>query len=392
MDVILSVQSIKYPLTGIGRYTYELARHLPHLDEVQALRFFDGEKFIGDLPEPGSLSSEESVRVSAGGPVYKLKRYLARSQMLVDTYRFLKARTEKSPFKDVEDHIFHGTNFYVPRFPGAAVTTIHDLSVFTMPHFHPRERVSYLCREIEAAMHRVARIITDSDYIKAEIISYFGFPEERISVAKLACGEEFRPRTAEDVAEVLAYYGLTYGEYAFYAGTIEPRKNLSNLIEAYGRLPSSVREKRPLVLVGFKGWNNADILNRIEQGKRAGWIKYLGYVPNDHLPHILSGAALFTFPSWYEGFGLPVLEAMASGVPVMTSPLSCIPEVGGSAVLYAQPDRIDEMTQACERALFDETWRGKARADGLARAATFSWQRCAEDTVHAYALALKNRK
>jgi len=392
MDVVLSVQSIKYPLTGIGRYTYELARHLPHLDEVQALRFFDGEKFIGDLPEPGSLSSEDSVRISAGGPVYKLKRYLARSQILVDTYRFLKARTENSPFRDVEDHIFHGTNFYVPRFPGVAVTTIHDLSVFTMSHFHPRERVSYLCREIEAAMHRVARIITDSDYIKAEIISYFGFPEERISVAKLACGEEFKPRTAEDVAEVLAYYGLTYGEYAFYAGTIEPRKNLSNLIEAYGRLPSSVREKRPLVLVGFKGWNNADILNRIEQGKREGWIKYLGYVPNDHLPHLLSGAALFTFPSWYEGFGLPVLEAMASGVPVMTSPLSCLPEVGGSAVLYAQPDRIDEMTQACERALFDEAWRSKARADGLARAATFSWQRCAEDTAHAYALALKNRK
>lgn len=392
MDVVLSVQSIKYPLTGIGRYTYELARHLPHLPDVQNLRFFDGENFVDRLPDASSLSADDAVRAFHGGPVHRLKRFMARSRLVVDAYRFLKARTEKSPFAGLENHVYHGTNFYVPRFPGASVVTIHDLSVFTMQHFHPRERVTYLGREVEASLKRVDRIITDSDYIKAEIISYFGFPEERISVAKLACGEEFKPRTAEDVAEVLAHYGLTYGAYAFYAGTIEPRKNLSNLIEAYGRLPSSVREKRPLVLAGFKGWNNADILNRIEQGKREGWIKYLGYVPNDHLPHLLSGAALFTFPSWYEGFGLPVLEAMASGVPVMTSPLSCLPEVGGSAVLYAQPDRIDEMTQACERALFDEAWRNKARADGLARAATFSWQRCAEDTAHAYALALKNRK
>ena len=344
MDVVLSVQSIKYPLTGIGRYTYELARHLPDLDDVQSLRFFDGETFVDRLPDAGSLSADDAVRAFHGGPVHRLKRFLARSRLVVDAYRFIKARTEKSPFAGLENHVYHGTNFYVPRFPGASVVTIHDLSVFTMQHFHPRERVTYLGREVEASLKRVDRIITDSDYIKAEIISYFGFPEERISVAKLACGEEFKPRTAEDVAEVLAHYGLSYSEYAFYAGTIEPRKNLSNLIEAYGRLPSSVREKRPLVLAGFKGWNNADILNRIEQGKREGWIKYLGYVPNDHLPHLLSGAAAFTFPSWYEGFGLPVLEAMASGVPVMTSPLSCLPEVGGSAVLYAQPDRIDEMT------------------------------------------------
>ncbi len=392
MDVVLSVQSIKYPLTGIGRYTYELARHLPHLSQVEQLRFFDGERFVDQLPDTSSLSSQDAVRAATGGPVRRLKRMLARSQLVVDAYRYVKARTETSPFADYETHVYHGTNFYVPRFPGASVVTIHDLSIFTMPHFHPRERVSYLGREVEASLKKVDRIITDSDYIKAEIISHFGYPAERISVAKLACGNEFRPRPADDVAEVLAQYGLAYGQYAFYAGTIEPRKNLANLIEAYSRLSSSIRQSRPLVLAGYKGWNNADILNRIEQGQREGWIKYLGFVPDDILPPLLAGAALFTFPSWYEGFGLPVLEAMASGIPVMTSPLSCLPEVGGEVVLYAEPNEVDKMTRTLEQGLFDEAWREKAMVGGLQRAAGFSWQRCAEDTASAYQLALMDRK
>ncbi|MDO1585576.1 glycosyltransferase family 4 protein [Rhizobium oryzicola] len=387
MKVVLSVQSIKFPLTGIGRYTYELTRHLPQVANVETLRFYTGEAFIDSIPEPNTLA-EEPERPMAVGAFQRFKRFVAKSQTVVDVYRFLKARTEGSPFAGLDDHVYHGTNFYVPRFPGASVVTLHDLSVFTMPQFHPRERVSYLGREVEASMKRARRIITDSDYIKGEIVSHFGFPEERISVAKLACGEEFHPRGPEEIAGLLSTYGLTYGAYTLYAGTIEPRKNLANLIEAYGRLPLSIREARPLVLVGYKGWNNAEILKKIDQGTREGWIKYLGYVPADHLPPLLSGAGLFAFPSWYEGFGLPVLEAMASGVPVLTSPLSCIPEVGGDAVHYAHPDDLPRMTEFLEQGLFDESWRQKAIAGGLKRATGFSWKRCAEDTVQAYRLAL----
>lgn len=390
MDVVLSVQSVKYPLTGIGRYTYELAHHLPHLPLVEAVRLYNGERFLDHLPDAQSLSSQAAER-AATGPVQRLKRVLARNQMVVDLYRFLKSRSETSPFAGLENHIYHGTNFYVPRFPGVSVMTIHDLSVFTMPHFHPRERVFYLSREVEESMKRVSRIVTDSDYIKAEIVSHFGYAPDRISVAKLACGAEFRPRTAQETAATLSLYDLVHGGYAFYAGTIEPRKNLANLIEAYAALPLAVRLRRPLVLSGYKGWNNEDILERIARGQREGWIRYLGFVSNDHLPELLAGAALFVFPSWYEGFGLPVLEAMASGVPVMTSPASCLPEVGGEAVLYAAPDDIGAMTRGIEQGLFDEAWRQDAQRDGLARAAQFSWQRCAEETASAYRLALDGR-
>jgi len=388
MKVVFSVQSIKFPLTGIGRYTYELARHLPCVSEVEELRFFSGDDFLDNVPQANGFAQESNLRVAAG-TFGQVKRFVARNQTAVDIYRYLRTFREKSPFNGLDDHIYHGTNFYVPDFPGRSVVTMHDLSVFTMPQFHPRERVSYLCREIEASMKRVQRIITDSDYIKREIVSHFGFPAERISVAKLACGDEFHPRSEVEVAEVLSVYGLTYDSYTLYAGTIEPRKNLANLIDAYGRLPASVRQSRPLVLVGYKGWNNSEILKRIDQGAREGWIKYLGYVPSDHLPMLLSGAALFAFPSWYEGFGLPVLEAMASGIPVITSPLSCIPEVGGDAVLYAHPEDIIQMTELCERGLFDISWRQEAIVRGLERAAGFSWQQCAEDTVAAYRLAFK---
>jgi glycosyltransferase involved in cell wall biosynthesis len=153
-------------------------------------------------------------------------------------------------------------------------------------------------------------------------------------------------------------------------------------------LPTHDRQRCPLVLAGFKGWNNADIMARIDRGRREGWVKYLGFVPNDDLPVLYAGAKLFAFPSLYEGFGLPVLEAMASGVPVITTNRSSIPEVGGDAVLYTDPSDIENMRYDLERALFDDEWRDAAIRDGLTQASHFSWKQCADDTIDIYRAAL----
>lgn len=383
MKILLSVQPIKYPLTGIGRYTYELAKALEKNRLIDSLSYINENRIIESIPEANDVNA-----VNRETYIQQAKKIMAKNRYIVDIYRYMKSFSKIEPFENYGEYIFHGPNFYIPNFPGTSVVTIHDLSVFTMPNFHPSERVLYLSREIESSLKRSAMIITDSDYIKAEIVSYFGLPEDRIGVAKLACGGEFHPRTAQDTLSVLTAYDLEYCGYTLYAGTIEPRKNLSFLLEAYSRLPVSIRRRYPLVLAGYKGWNNADIMERIDQGKREGWVKYLGFVPNDDLPVLYAGARLFAFPSLYEGFGLPVLEAIASGVPVLTSNRSSIPEVGAGAVLYTDPEDIDSMRHDLERGLIDDGWREAAIKDGLTQATRFSWKQCADDTIAAYRSAL----
>lgn len=385
MKVILSVQPVRFPLTGIGRYTYELAKNLKALEAISELRYVSGEAFLAELPSSANESEERSSTVDY---LTRLKRLVARNEQIVDAYRFLKERKLNRPFNGLQDHLYHGPNFYLPRFPGTSVVTFHDLSVLTMPNFHPKERVNYLAKEIDASLRRAGMIATDSDYIRSEIISRLGVNERKVGVAKLACGPEFRPRSCDEIDAVTSQYGLTYRRYTLYAGTIEPRKNLKALLDAYAQLPYPTRARYPLAMVGYKGWNNTEIVDRIEQGQREGWVRYLGFVRDGQLPLLFSGARLFAFPSLYEGFGLPVLEAMASGIPVLTSNRSSLPEVGGDAPLYVNPDDVDGIAAGLAKALEDEAWREDAIINGLRQASQFSWMRCAQDTVQIYRQAL----
>ncbi|HEV7416212.1 MAG TPA: glycosyltransferase family 1 protein, partial [Tianweitania sediminis] len=179
------------------------------------------------------------------------------------------------------------------------------------------------------------------------------------------------------------------GRYALYAGTIEPRKNLVRLLDAFEQLPQTLRQRYPLVLAGYKGWNNTAILERLHRAETQGWARYLGYVPDEALPHLFAGARLFAFPSLYEGFGLPVLEAMASGVPVVCSNAASLPQVAGNAALMINAEDAAGLTEALQRGLEDEEWRRDAVASGIQQAARFSWKRCAEETADVYRQALK---
>ena len=152
---------------------------------------------------------------------------------------------------------------------------------------------------------------------------------------------------------------------------------------------ASLRQRFPLVLAGYKGWNNTTILARIRRAESEGWARYLGYVPDEQLPHLFAGARLFTFPSLYEGFGLPVLEAMASGVPVVCSDAASLPEVAGGAALMVPAADVSALTRALERGLTDDPWRAGAILAGRKQAARFSWRRCAQETAGVYRRALE---
>lgn len=378
MKVILSIDPVRFPLTGIGRYTLELAQQLRKMPQVEQLHFFSGHGLVQDLPEL-TQPAKSSPSMSAS-----FRRFILRNRLTVEMYHLASPIIKRHALRAYSDHIFHGPNFYLPPFSGPSVCTFHDLSVFTWAHCHPPERVRFMRKEIAHTLKRADMLITDSEYTRQEVAAYFSWPLEKIRAVSLACSADFRPRTSEVMVTALGKHCLSPGGYSLYVGTIEPRKNLEVLLNAYSLLPLSMRQQWPLVLIGYHGWGSAHLHARIDAAVAAGWARYLGFVDTDELPLFFSGARLFVFPSLYEGFGLPVLEAMASGIPVVCSNSSTLPEVAGDAAAMCDPQDVDTLCHLIATGLVDEAWRTGARNKGLVRAASFTWRRCTEETVAVY--------
>ncbi|SHE23498.1 glycosyltransferase family 4 protein [methanotrophic endosymbiont of Bathymodiolus puteoserpentis (Logatchev)] len=374
MKVILSVDSVKFPLTGIARYTYELAKQLQAQPDLDLTLLANG-RAVAELPAHRQINPRKTDW---------LKSQLRKSDLVTKTYQMLSGIRNQISLKDHEDAIFHGPNFYLPIFNGYSVATFHDLSIFTHAQYHTPARVRFMQRELSLTLQRASLLITDSEYTRQELANYFGYPLDKIHAIPLACSAEFHPRKATSTALTLDRFGLRHGGYVLYTGTIEPRKNIETLLDAYSILPDAIRRRWPLVLAGYHGWKSESLHARIKAAASAGWVHYLGYVADDDLPYLFAGAHLFIFPSHYEGFGLPVLEALASGVPVICSNASSLPEVAGGAALLFDPDDVSKLSELIITGLEDESWRGPAINKGLEQASTFSWQKCAEETIAVY--------
>lgn len=377
LRTIISIDSVLYPLTGIARYSLELARHLPACTEICDQKLFFFTQFVDALPVP-------SASPSVWG---KLRSQAVKSRIAVATYQKIAPLLQARALRSYSNYVFHGTNFCLPPHSGPSVVTFHDNSIYARPQDHPAERVRYMRHEMELSLRRAQMIVTDSEFTRVEVAKYFSWPLERICSVPLACSSAFAPRPMADMIPTLARYGLRPNHYTLFLGTIEPRKNLGTLLDAYRQLPQELRLRWPLVLAGFSGWHNDNLRTQIESAARAGWLRYLGYVAEDVLPTLLAGARVFAYPSLYEGFGLPVLEAMASGVPVVCSNATSLPEVVGHASLLHDPNDVDELTQLLARALQDEALRSHISALGLARSAQFSWTQTAAQTVAVYGRA-----
>jgi len=373
VNIILSVEPVRFPLTGIGRYTYELALRLQQAPTVD-VRYFSNGRFLNSLPTAADQSDS----------AYGLKRLVQKSSVALEAYRLLMPLLRRQALKGKGDALYHGPNFFLPPYAGPSIATFHDLSPFTWTECHAPQRVRYWQKEMRKTLDRASALITDSEYTRHELAGYFGWPIERMHAVPLASSAEFCVRHYEDLRLPLARYGLAPGNYSLFVGTIEPRKNIDTLLDAYGRLPVAIRSRWPLILTGYQGWRNEQIRQRIEQAEAEGWARYLGFVPASDLPLLFSGARLFTFPSLYEGFGLPVLEAMSSGVPVVCSNSSSLPEVAGKAALMSEPLDVETLTDNLRRGLEDEHWRSSAIDKGLSHSAMFSWQRCASETIAVY--------
>ncbi|MDA0185151.1 glycosyltransferase family 4 protein [Solirubrobacter phytolaccae] len=258
------------------------------------------------------------------------------------------------------------------------VMTVHDLLWLRMPqHFTPAVRAYH--RMSVPAVRAAGRILADSDATRADVIELLGVPEERVVTAPLAADPRFAPREA-DRDLLRARFGIER-RYVLAVATREPRKNLNALLDAFERLAARV-DDCDLVLVGGKGWSSAELERTLEATDDR--VKVCGFVSEDELVALYAGATCFAFPSLAEGFGLPVLEAMACGTPVVSSNTTSMPEVTGDAALLVDPTDVEALAAALERLMTEPVLANGLARRGLERAATFSWERCAAETVAAY--------
>lgn len=382
MKLVLAVDAIFPPLTGIGRYALELAKQLTDQPEIEDLRLLGW----GWVPEVDQLlAAGDAGKPEIGKSLLgELRRRVSRYKWAVRLYGALVPALQSRRLRPYGDYLYHSPNYFLPRHAGPSIATVHDLSIYRYPETHPAARVLYFEREFRKTLERASWLITDSEAIRRDVIDMFGWPGDRITSVPLGVDASFHPRTGEELIPVLATYGLSPGQYALCVSTLEPRKNISRLLAAYEGLPAEVRRAYPLVLAGGRGWHDKELIRALDRAERAGWARHLGYVPQDALPLLYAGARATCFPSLYEGFGLPVLESMASGVPVMTSDRSSLPEVCGDAGWLIDPLDVDAMRDGLSAILLDDQWRDSAREEGLRLAAAATWSRCVRNTVAVY--------
>ncbi len=278
----------------------------------------------------------------------------------------------------------HFTNSVAPLFLSCPfVVNVYDMSLFLFPHLQPRKS-RWLVRSILPAVTRkAAAIITVSDSSKRDILRLLKLPPEKVHVVYASAADDFRPiKHPMELERIRSKYGL-HDPFILSVCTVEPRKNLSRLVAAFAQLRRHGRREQ-LVLAGQFGWHFEPLLKQLEEGGLKHSVKFLGYVPAGDLPVLYNLARLVAFPSLYEGFGLPIVEAMACGTPVLTSNRSSMAEIGHGAALLVDPLGEEEIEQGLMRLLSDDTLRQELRERGFARAAEFAWSRAAEETAAVY--------
>jgi glycosyltransferase involved in cell wall biosynthesis len=281
--------------------------------------------------------------------------------------------------------VMHSTAYTAPALKRTPlIVTVHDLTFLTHPEFHRSENRDFCVRQVEQAIKRAAVIIADSHSTKADLLQHYDYPEERIKVVHLAAGNAFTPKLNKSIiCETLAKYEI-YHNYVLFVGSLEPRKNITALLKAYMGLPQTMTSAHLLVIAGASGWKNEDLIREAQPYLDRGQLKIIGYVAEEDLAVLYSAARVLVYPSWYEGFGLPVVEAMACGAPVISSNTSSLPEVAGEACILISPSDIEGLKEALTAVLTNRDMRLALRAKSLKQAACFSWDQAAREMLSVY--------
>ncbi len=389
MKLLFDLNSLRPPRSGVGYYTQHLLEGLWQRPDVDALAGWagatvhEGDELQALLRDGAALAN---VARTTRGPTAAAIRFARNIPGAYQARTFLRDRSSARLRDDFarRGYLYHETNFIASRYRGPTVVTIHDLSHRPHPEFHPREAVRYLDEGLPRTLAQAQAVIAVSRYTKQAIHDLFGLPDEKVVAIHLGVESSFRPYDGAECEAALAMHGLRHRGFILSVCTLQPRKNLPRLVEAFGRLPARVRDAFPLVLVGADGWMNSGLMRAIAQLVEARQVIVPGYVSRHDLGRLFASAALFAYPSLYEGFGLPVLEAMASGTPVLTSNVTSLPEVTGGAALEVDPRSVDAIADGLARLADDDALRGALTAKGLLRATEFTWASTVEQTCGVY--------
>ena len=368
MTIYVDISAGVHNRAGLGRYAESLARALVARDPGRFAFFYNQS---GGVRPPAGLAGVPARMVRAGYKPWRMAVWLGQ----------LAGLGFDRLLPDAE--LYHATeHLLMPMRRVPTVLTVHDLIFRIFPQHHKRLNYWYLNAAMPLYCRRASAIIAVSQATRSDLVRLYGLDPAKIAVVHEAAAPHFAPAAPAQVAAVRARYHLP-ARYVLHVGTIEPRKNLSRLLEAVHGLRQAGEDVR-LVVVGGKGWLYEGFFRRLEELALGDAVQLPGYAPDADLPALYSGATLAAVPSLCEGFGLPVLEAMACGTPVVCSAASSLPEVGGDAAHYFDPADTPAMAGAILAVWRDAGLREAMRRQGLARAALFSWQRAAEETMEIY--------
>lgn len=372
MRIAINADILQSPRTGIGNYVAGLFGALQARADMD-IALYCRWRWTGELPTAHTPGYSRWARLAKAvvPAAYQMRRGLAQHFF-------------SSGLKRIRPSLYHEPSLWPLEFDGPMVMTVHDLTHVRYPETQPPKRLKEIERRLYTGLTRARRILVDSHFIGQEVIAYFGVAPEKVVVAPLACAGVFVPRTAAETSVALRRLGLQYRSFMLCVGTLEPRKNMVLALRAHARLPLALRQAFPLVLVGMAGWGEHSFSAELAVAVRTGHVRLLGYLGQGELAQLTASARALVFPSIYEGFGLPALEAMASATPVIVSDQASLPEVVGPAGCLVSAFDSDALTQAMQVLIEDkQTWLTK-QAQGLARASQFSWDRCAQITAGAY--------
>ncbi len=359
---------------GIGRYTRELFRAVSDLDATNQYQLISA-KLVAEQPVANPLPDASNFAYRAG---LLSERWLYRLWYRARVPLPVQLMTGKID-------LFHSPDFVLPPVSGNIPTllTVHDLSFVHFAEVYMPSLVSYLNAVVPWSVKRATHILADSEATKDDLMAIYGVSAEKITTLYAGIGSDFQPVTKEkQFRTVRKKYDLGDAPYILSVGTVQPRKNYQMLIRAFA--PIAKEFPHNLAIAGGKGWLFDDILNEIEAQGLQGRVKFLGFVDDADLPTLYSDAALFAMPSIYEGFGIPILEAMACGAPVISSDASCLPEVVEDAGVLLSPNDQDAWTNTMRDLLNDATRRTRLVGKGAIQCRKFTWAKSAEQLINLY--------
>ncbi|MDI6891766.1 MAG: glycosyltransferase family 1 protein [Actinomycetota bacterium] len=370
MKIGIDISSAVNQQAGIGRYTYYLVEHLLKMDtqnEYTLFYYYTGEdrKLFEGYPNVVRKATRIPGRLLRLGYLSLSKLHLS-ADFLVD---------------DVD--LFHSPDCVLPPLRVKSIVTIHDLASILFPQYYTAINRSYLKFMVPQSARQAEKIIVDSEATKNDAVNLLKVPTSKIKVIYPGVDKKFRRVEREEIVAIKQRYQLP-DKYILFVGTIQPRKNLATLVDAFSLLKRDKDFDWELIVAGPKGWLYRDLFQRIEQLELSRDVIFLDFVPGEDLPALYNGADIFVYPSLYEGFGLPVLEAMACGTPVICSNVSSLPEIVGDAAILVDPYFVEGLSQAIYSLLMDNNKRGELREKGLKRARMFSWEKAASEVLEVY--------